>query len=1152
MNAPLILPANPALPASGKSAAWGRLIGASLALAAAELARSVDRPLLVLAEDAKHADQLEAEIRFFAGSGLAVEHFVEWETLPWDTFSPHQDIISQRLRVLAGLPGMRRGIVIAAATALQQRLPPVAYVAARSLALHQGQEVPRDEFTESLVASGYVRVPQVAEHGEFAIRGSLIDIFPMGTDQPVRIDFFDDEIESLREFSPESQLSGERFESVDILPAREVPLDAEAIRGFRGRYRERFEGQPSKSRVYSEVSEGIAHGGIEYYLPLFFDDTATLLDYLPPACGILAPADLDALLEQFEVQARERYELCSLDRERPVLSVEETFVRAADVDLSHAPLLRYSAQSLGDGAFNADTRMPPAMKIETRYEDAAAALVQFLDSFDGRVLFSTDSPGRREQLHDMLSGRGLDLVRTTSWSAFLDDTHRIGVAVAPLENGVLLPAARIALISEQQLFGERTRARKRRRKSDRDPETIIRQLNDLEPGSPVVHEEYGVGRYLGLTTLEAGGIMAEFLHLEYADGDKLYVPVHALDLISRYTGASPENAPLHRLGSDQWARAKQRAIKKIRDVAAELLDVYARRAARPGHRFRWSESDYRSFESGFPFELTEDQGQTIDDVLADLASDQPMDRVVCGDVGFGKTEVALRASFAAVHGGKQVAVLVPTTLLAQQHGQTFRDRFADWPVRVEVLSRFQSAKEVKSIVAGMRSGAVDIVIGTHRLLQHTKDFHDVGLVIVDEEHRFGVRDKETIKSLRSEVDVLTLTATPIPRTLNMALGGLREMSLITTPPAERLAVKTFVSEWNDVVIREACLREIRRGGQVYFIHNRVEDIGNIEQKLEKLVPEARIRIGHGQMPERELEQVMLDFYHRRFNVLLCTTIVESGIDVPTANTIIINRADRFGLAQLHQLRGRVGRSHHRAYAYLVAPPRATMTADAIKRLEAIDSLEDLGSGFTLATHDLEIRGAGELLGDVQSGQIQEIGFSLYTELLGRAVESLRAGDEPDLEAPLHAGSDINLHIAALLPDDYVPDVHLRLILYKRISAAETTDDLRELQVELIDRFGLLPDATKNLIRLAAIKKRATQLGIEKIDAADKGGYIVFGQDSRIDPLALIRLVQDDSRQFRLQGSHKLQIRAELDDIEKRFVTIEDLLERLAVKDGQDA
>ena len=1156
MTAPLLFSAHPTLPAPGTEAAWGRLIGASLALATAEFARSVDRPILLLAEDPRHADQLEAEIRFFAGEDMPVEHFVEWETLPWDSFSPHQDIISQRLRVLAKLPGIKRGVVIAAATVLQQRLPPVEYVAARSLSLRVGQNLPREPFTDSLVASGYLRVPQVSEHGEFAVRGSLIDVFPMGTDTPIRIDFFDDEVESLRWFAAETQLSGDHVDSIDILPAREIPLDAEAVREFRHHYRERFEGQPGKSRVYREVSDGIAHGGIEYYLPLFFEATASFGDYLPANCVVLAPAGLEALFEQFWSEAHERYELCSLDRERPILSVEETFAapEAIPGQLAKFPGIRYTAQSVATapGKLNLDTRLPPAMKIEARFEDAAAALVAFLDEFEGRVLFSTDSPGRREQLFDMLTGRGLDLARIDTWQDFTIDSHRVGVAIAPIDNGVLLPGARLAIISEQQLFGERTRTRKRRRRSDRDPETIIRQLNDLEPGSPVVHEEYGVGRYLGLVTLEAGGIKAEFLHLEYADGDKLYVPVHALDLISRYTGASPDNAPLHRLGSDQWSKAKQRAIKKIRDVAAELLDVYARRAARPGHRFHWPEEDYRSFENGFPFELTEDQAHTVDDVLADLATDQPMDRVVCGDVGFGKTEVALRATFAAVHGGKQVAVLVPTTLLAQQHGQNFRDRFAEWPVRVEVLSRFQSAKEVKNIVAGLRSGAVDVVIGTHRLLQHTKDFHDVGLVIIDEEHRFGVRHKETIRSLRSQVDVLTLTATPIPRTLNMALGGLREMSLITTPPAERLAVKTFVAEWNDVVIREACLREIKRGGQVYFIHNRVEDIGRIEQQLEKLVPEAKIRIGHGQMPERELEQVMLDFYHRRFNVLLCTTIVESGIDVPTANTIIINRADRFGLAQLHQLRGRVGRSHHRAYAYLLAPPKAVMTADAIKRLEAIDSLEDLGSGFTLATHDLEIRGAGELLGDTQSGQIQEIGFSLYTELLGRAVESLRAGDEPDLEAPLHAGVDINLHIPALLPDDYVPDVHLRLILYKRISAAESPEQLRELQVELIDRFGLLPDGARNLMRIAAIKKSAARLGIEKIDAADNGGYLVFGPNSRIDPIALVQLVQNDSRRFRLQGSHRLQIKDDLADLDKRFVTIENLLDCLTVKETKSA
>jgi transcription-repair coupling factor (superfamily II helicase) len=1137
-------------PQPGRPVAWGRLIGASAPLAAAELAASVGVPVVVLADDPRSADQIEAGIRFFGGDDLDVHHFVEWETLPWDNFSPHQDIISERLSVLATIGNMDAGVIVASAPALLQKLPPVDYVAARSLSLQTGQQLPREAFVDSLIESGYLRVPQVSEHGEFAVRGSLIDIFPMGSSRPIRIDFFDDEIESLRYFSPESQLSGDVIDQVNILPAREVPLDADSIRGFRERYRERFEGQPAKSRVYREVSDGIAHGGIEYYLPLFFDTTATLLDYLPSGCLVLAPSGLEGTLEQSWNEIEERYELSRLDPERPILSALETFNAPREMleRLDDLQQVRFSAQSLAEqpGNRNLPTRLPPALKIEARYEDAAGALMQFLDSFDGRVLFTSDSAGRREQIHELLAGRNLDLGRVEDWASFAHDGQRVGVAIAPLENGVVLPDAGVAIISEQQLFGERVRQKSRRRRIERDPETIIRQLDDLEAGSPVVHAEYGVGRYQGLTTLETGGIKAEFLELEYADGDKLYVPVHALELISRFTGASAENAPLHRLGSDQWARARKRAIRKIRDVAAELLDVYARRAARPGHRFRWPESDYRAFESDFPFEPTEDQARTISEVLEDLTSESPMDRIVCGDVGFGKTEVALRASFAAVHGGKQVAILVPTTLLAQQHGQNFNDRFADWPVRVEVLSRFQSTKAVKSIVEGLRSGSVDIVIGTHRLLQHVKDIKDVGLVIIDEEHRFGVRHKEAIKSLRSDVDVLTLTATPIPRTLNMALGGIRDMSLITTPPAERLAVKTFVTEWNDVLIREACLREIKRGGQVYFIHNRVEDIGRIGEHLTKLVPEARIRVGHGQMPERELEQVMLDFYHRRFNILLCTTIVESGIDVPTANTIIINRADRFGLAQLHQLRGRVGRSHHRAFAYLVAPPKAAMTADAVKRLEAIDSLEDLGSGFTLATHDLEIRGAGELLGDTQSGQIQEIGFSLYTELLGRAVDSLRAGQEPNLEAPLDAGVDINLHVPALLPDDYVPDVHLRLILYKRISGCTSDEELRDLQVEMIDRFGLLPPAARNLLRIASIKLRATALGIEKIDAADGGGYLNFGKQSNIDPVALVQVVQNDSRAYKLQGSHRLQFRQDLSDLGTRFESVEKLLEKLAV------
>jgi transcription-repair coupling factor (superfamily II helicase) len=1150
----VLLTQNVPIPDQGQNLGWGRLIGASAALAMAEFARNSDRCLFILAEDARHADQLEAEIRFFAGDDFDVLHFVEWETLPWDGFSPHQDIISQRLSVLSKMPKLSRGVVIASAQALLQRLPPVDYVAARSMSLETGQSLQRDGFVDSLVSSGYYRVPQVSEHGEFAVRGSLIDVFAMGSSEPIRIDFFDDDIESLRRFSAETQLSGEVIESISLLPAREIPLDADDIKKFREHYRERFEGQPGRSRVYRDISDGIAHGGIEYYLPLFFDESASLFNYLSEDCVVVVPDAIESILETAWQEIGERFELCSLDPERPVLSPTETFheVDSIRVHLKGSARIRYSAQSLADNKrnLNLPTRLPPALKIEARFEDPASALTQFVEGFDGRVLFTSESAGRREQLFDLLSGRGLTLSRVDRWADFIAQGERIGVAIAPLENGVLLPDDGIAIIGEQQLFGERARMKKKRRQSARDPEAIIRQLDDLQPGSPVVHAEYGVGRYLGLTTLEAGGIAGEFLQLEYADKDKLYVPVQSLELISRYTGASPENAPLHRLGSDQWAKAKKRAAQRARDVAAELLDVYARRAARPGHRFTWPEADYRAFESGFPFEPTEDQASTIDDVLADLSSDQSMDRVVCGDVGFGKTEVALRATFAAVHGGKQVAILVPTTLLAQQHGENFRDRFADWPVRVEVLSRFQTTKQAREIVAGMKSGNVDVVIGTHRLLGHTKDFKDVGLVIVDEEHRFGVRHKETIKSLRSNIDILTLTATPIPRTLNMTLGGLREMSLITTPPADRLAVKTFVSEWSDVIVREACLREIKRGGQVYFIHNRVEDIARIQEQLKKLVPEASIRIGHGQMPERELEQVMFDFYHRRFNLLLCTTIVESGIDVSTANTIIINRADRFGLAQLHQLRGRVGRSHHRAYAYLIAPPKATMTADAIKRLEAIDSLEDLGSGFTLATHDLEIRGAGELLGDVQSGQIQEIGFSLYMDMLSRAVDSLRAGKEPDLDAPLDAGVDINLHVPALLPDDYVPDVHLRLILYKRISARKSAEELRELQVELIDRFGLLPNPAKNLIRIAGIKQSALALGIEKIDASDGGGYLNFGATSRIDPVALVQLVQNDSHTYRLQGSHRLRFQQDLSILEQRFLAIEKLLDRLAVKDPE--
>lgn len=1131
---------------------WGGLTGASRALAVAEAAADADGAVLCVTASAKDAEAFERELAFFGEGGPPLMHFPDWETLPYDSFSPHQDIVSERLATLAALPRLERGIVVVPAATLLQRLPPADYVRARAIALERGQRLDREDFVAGLVAAGYVRVSQVMEHGDIAVRGSLIDLFPMGRDKPVRIDFFDEEIESLREFDPDTQLSLEEIESLSVLPARETPLDEQAVREFRRRYRARFAGEAARSRVYREVSEGIAHGGIEYYLPLFFDTTAGLLDYLPAGTLAFRPPDLEALLAGAWREIEERHGIASLDPERPVLDPEEAFLPAASVadSLSAYRSVELSANKPPPGGPDSDrdfaTRPVPPLRIDTHREDAAARLAAFVQQFEGRVLFCADSAGRREAIVDLLSARGIAVPRVADWPAFVAGDAPTAVAVAPLEEGALLPAAGLALVAEHSIFGRRiSQRRRRRRRGERDPEAVIRELGDLREGAPVVHEEYGVGRYRGLQTLDAGGVLNEYLTLEYAGGDKVYVPVHALHLISRYTGASAESAPLHRLGSDQWARARRRAAERVRDVAAELLDVYARRAARTGHAFHADEADYRAFAAGFPFEPTEDQRQVIEEVREDLRKPSPMDRLVCGDVGFGKTEVALRAAFVAVSDGKQVAVLVPTTLLAQQHYQTFSDRFADWPVVVEVLSRFRSRRETEEVLAGLADGRVDIVIGTHKLLQHRNSLKDVGLIVIDEEHRFGVRHKESLKSLRAEVDVLTLTATPIPRTLNMALGGLRDLSLIATPPPDRLSVKTFVTQWNDAMIREACLREIKRGGQVYFVHNRVEDIERQAARLRKLVPEAELRIGHGQMSERELEEVMLDFYHRRFNLLVCTTIIESGIDVASANTIVINRADRYGLAQLHQLRGRVGRSHHRAYAYLIAPPESVMTADAIKRLEAIDALEDLGAGFALASHDLEIRGAGELLGDEQSGQIQEIGFTLYTELLGRAVEALKNGEEPELERPLEAGVEINLHAPALLPEDYVPDVHLRLVLYKRISGAQSEQEIGDLHAQLVDRFGLLPGPARLFMRIARLKLAAERLGIVKIDAGARGGYVVFGENASVDPMALVRLVQSDGERYRLRDAERLSFEAELATVDERVAFVDDLLTGLA-------
>jgi transcription-repair coupling factor (superfamily II helicase) len=1135
---------------------WRNLAGAGVALQLARAAASLAHPLLVVTRDAAAVSRLEDELRFFAGTDLPILTFPDYETLPYDQFSPHPDIISQRLRVLAKLPVMGAGLVITDLATCLQRLPPRHFVDGHALSLATGERLHLEQFRLRVAAAGYASVPQVAAPGEFAIRGSLFDVFPMGSEAPLRIDLFDEQIDSIRSFDPDTQRSSERLDRLELLPAREFGLSPESIRDFRRRFRTRFEGDLTRMPLYRDVGEGLAPAGIEYYLPLFFESTSNLFEYLPTSSSVALPADHDALLLGAWRDIEARHEERRYDIEHPVLAPAEVFLPPEEwaIAATSRPriLLETPGQAAGEGPAPVDSdvvdcgaTLAEHVRLDARREDSIRAFAERLAARPGRVLLAAESPGRRELLFDLLRPFGVEPRTVGGWREFLSGDARVAITVAPLASGVSLADPPVTIYAEEQLFGERARQERRRRRSDRDPARIIQQLADLRPGAPVVHEDYGIGRYLGLTTMDAGGMPAEFLVLEYADGDKLYVPVQALERISRYTGAPAETAPLHKLGGDQWSKARAKAAAKIRDAAAELLDVYSRRAIRAGHAFAIDEQQLHAFEAGFPFEETADQAAAIQQVVDDLRSPRPMDRVVCGDVGFGKTEVALRAAFVAVQGGKQVAVLVPTTLLAQQHYQTFADRFADWPVKVELLSRFRADAQAKGALAGLADGKVDIVIGTHRLLQPGVRFKDLGLLVIDEEHRFGVRDKERLKALRAEVDVLTLTATPIPRTLNMALGGLRDLSLITTPPAARLSIKTFVSEWNATVVREACLRELRRGGQVYFVHNAVETIDGMAQKLAELVPEARVVIGHGQMRERDLEQVMLDFYHKRANLLLCTTIIESGIDVPTANTIVIDRADRFGLAQLHQLRGRVGRSHHQAYAYLITPPQNAMTSDAKKRLEALESLEDLGAGFVLATHDLEIRGAGELLGEGQSGQIQEIGFALYMELLERAVAALRAGKTPELERPLHHGPEIDLHVPSLLPEAYLPDVHARLVLYKRISAVATESELDDLQVETVDRFGLLPEPAKNLFRIARLRIAAARLEVERLDVAPAGGSVTFGSTTPIDPGALILMVQRSGRSMRFDGPSKLRFTGAHEEAEQRFDAADRLLGGLA-------
>jgi transcription-repair coupling factor (superfamily II helicase) len=1148
-------PLDPPLPSRpGERLLWGRLYGASAALAIAQAARGGDGLLLAVVEDVQEAARLQAELGFLIdGANVPVLGFPDWETLPYDVFSPLPELVSERLLTLHRLPSLNRGVLVVPASTLLQRLAPPAFVHGHTLVLAVGDRLDLDATRRRLERAGYACVSQVIAHGEYAVRGSLLDLFPMGSSEPYRIDLFDDEVESIRTFDPDSQRSREKVQSIRLLPAREFPLGEETVTAFRQRYRAAVEGDPKQSLIYREVSEGRVPGGLEYYLPLFFDETATLFDYLPEKARLVEAAGAREAAAGFLAEVATRYEQRRHDIERPLLPPERVYLRDDELaaSLNRLAGVLYQSPEVPERrkGFSAvcsfATRPLPPLGIQPRAARPAGALQDFIGGRGRRVLFVAESTGRREMLIENLRGFDIRPRLVTGWRAFLDSGEALALTVAPLEQGLYLDREGLAVVTETQLYGERVRQERRRRAAERDSEAVVRNLTELHIGAPVVHEDHGVGRYLGLQTLEIGGLETEFLTLEYARGDKLYVPVSSLHLISRYTGASPETAPLHRLGGDQWDKLKRRAAERVRDVAAELLEVYARREARQGFAFPADGQEYSAFAAAFEFEETPDQQQAIDAVLSDMADPKPMDRVVCGDVGFGKTEVAMRAAFMAAHGGKQVAVLVPTTLLAQQHYQNFSDRFADWPVKVESLSRFRTAKEQTRILEGMQDGTIDIVVGTHKLLQSGIRFKHLGLVIIDEEHRFGVRHKERLKALRSEVDILTLTATPIPRTLNMAMSGLRDLSIIATPPVARHPIKTFVSQWNDALVVEACLRELKRGGQVYFLHNEVETIEEMARKLQGLLAGARIQVAHGQMRERDLERVMRDFYHQRFGVLVCTTIIESGIDVPSANTIVVNRADKLGLAQLHQLRGRVGRSHHRAYAYLITPPPRSITEDARKRLEAIESLEDLGAGFTLATHDLEIRGAGELLGEEQSGQIQEIGFSLYMDLLERAVQALKSGREPELDRPLDHGAEIDLQVPALLPDDYLPDVHARLVMYKRIASAATEEELKELQVEMIDRFGLLPEPAKNLFAITALKLEAQPIGIRKIEAGPTNGRIHFGEQPAVDPTRLVQLMQTRPQEFKLDGSARLRFFRDMADPAQRVSQVAGVVRELA-------
>ncbi|MDN3610350.1 transcription-repair coupling factor [Vibrio ostreicida] len=1121
----------------------GNLHGASLALAIAELANQHSSHTLLAVPDPQLALKLLQEVEPFTDQQVTL--FPDWETLPYDNFSPHEEIISDRIAKLYQLPTQRSGITIVPINTLLQRQSPRDFLMQHTLMIEIGAQYSLEKLRIQLEKSGYRQVEQVFGPGEYASRGSILDLFPMGTKHPFRIDFFDDEIDTIRTFDPDNQRSIEEVTDIRLLPAHEFPTTESAIEDFRIRWRQKFEARREPESVYMQVSKGTWPAGIEYWQPLFFEQTGTLFDYIADDSQLITVGDLDSAIDHFLHDVDYRYDQRKIDPLRPLLPPEDLWLKKDELfgHFKRLPQVQLSTQAIAEkqGRINPAISPLPELAVQHQHKEPMSALRQFSEHYSGKVVFSVESEGRREALLELLSQIKLRPVEQENFFAAVSSQHPLSLILSSAEHGFLYGDEQVALICESDLLGDRVHQRRRKDRKSTNNDAVIRNLAELKPGQPVVHIDHGIGRYIGLQTLEAGGLITEYVTLEYQSDAKLYVPVAALNLISRYSGGAEDSAPLHKLGGEAWTKARRRAAEKVRDVAAELLDVYAKRELKPGYKFALDRGQYATFKAGFPFEETEDQSMTINAVMSDMCQAKAMDRLVCGDVGFGKTEVAMRAAFLATDNGKQVAVLVPTTLLAQQHFENFRDRFANLPIRVEVLSRFKTAKEQKQVLQDIEDGKVDLVVGTHKLLSNDIKFKDLGLLIVDEEHRFGVRQKEKMKAIRTDVDILTLTATPIPRTLNMAMSGMRDLSIIATPPARRLAIKTFVRQSDDATIKEAVLREIMRGGQVYYLHNQVETIDKVAADLEKLIPEARVTVAHGQMRERELERIMNDFYHQRFNLLVCTTIIETGIDVPTANTIIMDRADHLGLAQLHQLRGRVGRSHHQAYAYLLTPHPKAMTKDAIKRLDAIASLEDLGAGFTLATHDLEIRGAGELLGDEQSGQIQSVGFTLYMEMLEQAVNALKEGKEPALDDLLRDQTEIEMRLPALLPDDYIPDINTRLSMYKQIASVSVKSELDDLKVELIDRFGLLPDAAKNLLCVSEMKLKAANLKVKKIEAHDKGGFIEFYPDADINPTYLVKLLQSQPQKFSMEGPTKFKFGVTLTDRRKRIQFVGELL-----------